>query len=171
MTPSFYSPHQRTPYFSSVLTALKDPLFSLSNLSLKDPYLGAVSAHPRHFHMWVPPGLLSWHSSSGSLFQKQASTTRCEKKNFLRFRPFFRCFLKSLNPWPLAPVLCDIKKRSEGFISTRPFMTLNTSMRSPPQGRSQTFQNEGAARGLTSERGGGRLGFKMAALHRPLYKV
>ena len=33
-------------------------------------------------------------------------------------------------------------------------------------GRSQTFQNEGAARGT-----GGRLGLKMAALHRPLYKV
>ena len=34
--PSFYSPHQMTPYFSS--TSLKDSLFSLLCLSPKDPY-------------------------------------------------------------------------------------------------------------------------------------
>ena len=38
------------------------------------------------------------------------------------------------------------------------------------QGRSQTFQNEGVARGLRCEQGGW-LGLIMAALHRPLYKV
>ena len=38
------------------------------------------------------------------------------------------------------------------------------------QGRSQTFQNEGVARGA-QEWAGGWLGLKMAALHRLLYKV
>ena len=40
----------------------------------------------------------------------------------------------------------------------------------PQQGRSQTFQNEGAARGAQGW-AGGWLGLKKAALHRPLYIV
>ena len=45
-----------------------------------------------------------------------------------------------------------------------------TTRRASRQGRSQTFQNEGAARGLRGEQGG-LTGLKMAALHRRMYKV
>ena len=57
------------------------------------------------------------------------TTTLCEKNCFLRLSPLFNCFLKILNLWPLVPVFCDIKKRSSGFISTKPFLILNSSMR------------------------------------------
>ena len=38
-----------------LLSSLKDHFFSLFSLSPKDPYFGVVSAHTRHFHMWMPP--------------------------------------------------------------------------------------------------------------------
>ena len=38
--PSFYSPHQMTPYFSFVL--IERPHFSLFSLSPKDPYFGGL---------------------------------------------------------------------------------------------------------------------------------
>ena len=62
MTPFFL----QTEVFTKVLTkwppifllsSLKDPIFSLFSQSPKDPTFGVVSAHPRHFHMWLsPPG-------------------------------------------------------------------------------------------------------------------
>ena len=41
----FFCPHLKTPFFSFVCHR-------------KTPILGFLSAHPRHFHMWVPPGLV-----------------------------------------------------------------------------------------------------------------
>ena len=49
----FYSPHQMTPYFCP---HWKTPFFLYLVCHRKTPTLGVVSAHPRHFHMWVPPG-------------------------------------------------------------------------------------------------------------------
>ena len=38
-----------------LLSSLKDPFFLYVVCHRKTPTLGVVSAHPRHFHMWVPP--------------------------------------------------------------------------------------------------------------------
>ena len=50
----FYSPHQTTLYFSFVLTE-RPPFVLYLVCHRKTPTFGFVSAHPRHFHMWVPP--------------------------------------------------------------------------------------------------------------------
>ena len=52
--PSFSSPQQMTPYFSFVL--IERPLFLYLVCHCKTSTLMVLSAHPRHFHMWVPPG-------------------------------------------------------------------------------------------------------------------
>ena len=49
----FYSPHQMTPYFSFVLNERLLYLYLVFHRTT--PTLGVVSAHPRHFHMWVSP--------------------------------------------------------------------------------------------------------------------
>ena len=43
-----------TPYFSFVLTE-RPPFFYYLVFHKKTSTLGVLSAHPRHFHMWVPP--------------------------------------------------------------------------------------------------------------------
>ena len=55
--PSLYSPHQITPYFSSVLTERPLPFFSLFSLSLKDPYFGGrVRTSPSLPYVSAPRG-------------------------------------------------------------------------------------------------------------------
>ena len=49
----FIVPTKWPPIF--LLSSLKDPLFSLLVCHRKTPTLGVLSAHPRHFHMWVTP--------------------------------------------------------------------------------------------------------------------
>ena len=73
----------------------------------------------------------------------------------------FQIFAKIKMMWNENRLLPTILKRYKYFI----FFPWNMVV---IQGRSQTFQNEGAARGLRGEQGGW-LGFKMAALHRPLH--
>ena len=53
--PSFYSPHQMIPLFF-LCPHWKTPFFLYIACHRKTPTLRVLSAHPRHFHMWVPPG-------------------------------------------------------------------------------------------------------------------
>ena len=52
--PSLYSPHQMIPLFF-LCPHWKTPFFLYIACHRKTPTLRVLSAHPRHFHMWVPP--------------------------------------------------------------------------------------------------------------------